>query len=277
MADIELDLLENSIDSLNEALDKYAQGKDGDAKAYKFCVQHLSHFFELLLKYYVTRSHPMLIYKNPYAKIIDSESQTIGLHEAINFLKNEGQKISDKFEKDLKWLKSLRNNIEHHKFSMNLEEVEETIGRLISAVVEFDESHESIDISSYIDAKQYEVFRDLAYTYEQRLAKAMEAVEAAEAKAHEGYRPKEYMLVDFRAYHCNECDHDTIVPNGDSSTGYRCTFCGAVDSDDIEVGCGVCGDSWTKDMMEYTTWADDGRYIYVCPRCRRDPQFVNDD
>lgn len=57
MARIELDLLENAIDSLNEALAKYQDGLDGNEKAYKFCVQHLSHFLELVLKYYVTQSH----------------------------------------------------------------------------------------------------------------------------------------------------------------------------------------------------------------------------
>ena len=43
-------------------------------------------FFELILKFYVTRAHPLLIYKNPFAKGIKEDSQTIGLHEAINFL-----------------------------------------------------------------------------------------------------------------------------------------------------------------------------------------------
>lgn len=38
MADVELDLLENAIDSLNEALAKYQEGKDGEDKSYKFCV-----------------------------------------------------------------------------------------------------------------------------------------------------------------------------------------------------------------------------------------------
>ena len=34
MAEVELDLLENAFDSLNEALAKYQEGKDGDEKAY---------------------------------------------------------------------------------------------------------------------------------------------------------------------------------------------------------------------------------------------------
>jgi len=186
MADIELDILENAIDSLNEALSKYQEGKDGNEKAYKFCVQHLSHFLELILKYYVIQSHPLLIYKNPFAKTINEETQTIGLHEAINFLKNEGHDISSKFEKDIKWLKKLRNNIEHHKFEMDVDEVEEAIGRLMSAVVEFDGSHENIDLSSYIDTDQYDLFHMLANTYEGRLKKAETEVKKAEEEAYKG-------------------------------------------------------------------------------------------
>lgn len=31
-------------------------------------ILHFSHFMELILKYYVTQAHPLLIYKNPFAK-----------------------------------------------------------------------------------------------------------------------------------------------------------------------------------------------------------------
>lgn len=266
MADIELDLLDNAIDSLNEALSKYQEGKDGNEKAYKFCVQHLSHFFELLLKYYVTQSHPLLIYKNPFAKTITHDSQTIGLHEAINFLKNEGHEISDKFEKDIKWLKKLRNNIEHHKFEMDVEEVEDTIGRLMSAVVEFDESHENIDLSSYIGSDQYDLFHMIADTYEGRLKKAEAEVKEAEEEAYKGVSHKEYELVDFQICHCYDCDHDTMIPDGDSSTGYKCVFCGNEESDDIEVECDICGIKAAADEME--TWPmDDGGSEYRCYYC----------
>jgi exonuclease VII small subunit len=270
MADVELDLLENAIDSLNEALAKYQDGKDDDEKAYKFCVQHLSHFLELILKYYVTQSHPLLIYKNPFAKSINGESQTIGLHEAINFLKNEGHDISDKFEKDIKWLKKLRNNIEHHKFSMDVAEVEETIGRLMSAVVEFDEAHENIDLSSRITVDQYDLFHELANTYEGRLKKAEQEVEEALS----GLDPKEDNM---SVYHCYECDHDTMIPNEDSGTGYKCTFCGNEESDDIEVDCGICGLQWPIWQMKSIDWADTGNYEYYCPYCLHDPEYRKDD
>ncbi len=270
MEEIKLDLLENSIDSLNEALAKYQDGVNGDEKAYKFCVQHLSHFLELILKYYVTRSHPLLIYKNPFSKSLNEESQTIGLFDAINFLKNEGHVISAKFEKDIRWLKKLRNNIEHHKFSMKVEEVEETIGRLMSAVVEFDESHKNIDISSLISIEQYDLFNELANTYEARLKKAEEEVEYALS----GLDPKEDNM---SVYHCYECDHDTMIPDEESSTGYTCTFCGNEESDDIEVDCGICGAQWPKGLMSLLDWSDTGHYEYFCPNCLHDPDYVKDD
>lgn len=276
MADIELDLLENAIDSLNEALAKYQEGKDGNEKAYKFCVQYLSHFFELLLKYYVTQSHPLLIYKNPFSKTISEESQTIGLYEAINFLKNEGHEITEKFEKDLKWLKKLRNSIEHHKFEMDVDEVEETIGRLMSAVVEFDESHENIDLSSYISREQYDLFHMLADTYEGRLKKAEEEVKKAKEGAYRGVSPKEYEFVDFNVYHCYECDHDTMIPDEESSSGYKCVFCDNEESDDIEVECDCCGIKAPVEEMDL--WdMDDGTSEYRCYYCSGRYQADKDD
>lgn len=270
MAIIELGLLENAIDSLNEALAKYQEGIDGNEKAHKFCVQHLSHFLELVLKYYVTQSHPLLIYKNPFAKEINEESQTIGLFEAINFLKNEGHAIPEKFEKDLKWLKKLRNNIEHHKFSMKAEEVEETVGRLMSAVVAFDELHKNIDLSSHISEDQYDLFHELANTYEGRLKKAEEAVEDYLS----GCDPKEERC---NVYHCYECDHDTMIPEEESDTGYKCAFCGNTESDDIEVNCAMCGMQWPVGNMKLLDWSDTGHYEYYCPYCRHDPAYRKDD
>jgi len=144
MEKYELGLLENATDSLNEALLKYQEGVDGEEKAYKFCILHFSHFLELLFKYYVYKSHPLLIYKNPFAKNLNEDSYTIGLPEAIQFLKNEGKEISKEFSQDLDWVKKIRNSIEHHKFSMNVMEVEETIGRLLKTVYEFNASHSLI-------------------------------------------------------------------------------------------------------------------------------------
>jgi DNA-directed RNA polymerase subunit RPC12/RpoP/exonuclease VII small subunit len=270
MADLELDLLQNALDSLDEALAKYKQGQSGDEKAYKFCVQHVSHFFELLLKYYVTKAHRLLVYKNPFAKKIDDESQTIGLHDAINFLKNEGHELTPQFEEDLKWLKTLRNRIEHHKFSMDTEKVQETIGRLITAVAEFDESHEGIDLKGHLSDDAFELFHELAKTYEKKLAKARAAVQEILS----GLDPKEDEI---SVYECPECGHETLAPSDDSETGFRCTFCGNEESDDIEVACAICGQQWHKWQMRLLDWADTGHPEYYCPYCLHDPEYRKDD
>lgn len=265
----QLDLLENATDSLNEALSKYKQAKAGDIKAYKFCVLHLSHFLELVLKHYVTFAHPLLLYKNPFAKAFDKESQTIGLQEAINFLKNEGRDLSDKFLEDLNWLKKLRNHIEHHKFDMDIEQVEAAIGRLMVSFVEFDQAHENIGLDDCIDIKQYDLFLELADNYSLNLKRAESEVERALVMNHDD--------PSFQVCICDQCGHETFISNADSETGYRCAFCGNEESDYMEVSCGLCDMPWPKFQMRYLDWTGNDDWIYACPRCLGDPQYVRDD
>ena len=260
-----LDLLDNAIDSLNEALDKYQQAKAGEVKAYKFCVLHLSHFLELVLKHYVTLAHPLLIYKNPFSKSFDGDSPTIGLQEAVNFLKSEGRDLSGKFLDDLQWLKKLRNRIEHHKFDMDVPQVEGAVGRLISAFVEFDQTHENLGLDGLIEFNQYNLFLALADNYELNLKRA------------ENECVINHDDPDFQVCHCDECGHNTLIPNSDSETGYRCAFCGNEESDEIMMRCGICDMPWHKFQMRELDWTDDNNWIFVCPRCLGNPLYVKDD
>jgi hypothetical protein len=266
----QLELLDNAIDSMSEALAKYEQAKSGDVKAYKFCVLHLSHFLDLVLKHYVTLAHPLLIYRNPFAKNFDNESQTIGLQDAINFLRNEGRDLPDDFLDDLQWLKKLRNSIEHHKFDMDVVQVEAIIGRLIRAFVEFDQAHENLSLDDSIDLERYSLFLALADNYDLNLKKAENEVKLAIANNSDDSA--------FHIYHCHECDHDTLIPIEGAEDLYRCTFCGnETTPDEAEVACEICGVPWQRYFMDYCDWADDGQWIYICPRCRHDPEYVRDD
>ena len=152
----ELDLLDNALDSLAEALVKYKEGReDQNPKAYKFAVLHMSHFVELIFKYHLAEKHPLLIYTNPFAPKVD-KNKTIGLWEAVNFINNEkSDALSQDFKTDLEWLKKLRNQIEHHKFVMDVDEVKTTIGRLFRSLMEFLEEYSDIDIASSIPKKTF--------------------------------------------------------------------------------------------------------------------------
>lgn len=247
MSKHELDLLENAVDSLNEALRKYQEGIAGNSGAFKFAILHFSHFIELLLKHYVTLSHPLLIYKNPFSKNIQKEN-TIGVWEAVQFLKNEGHDIPDEFNKDLEWFKKLRNDIEHHKFSLDIDEVKSVLGRLMQAVNEFNDVVDSFTLKEHVESKLLETFENLADEYKARLA-------AAREKA-----AKESDL-DF-GYNCWCCgNYGTVTCNGGV---YKCHFCG---EETKELECCVCGGK----MPEYdaTLWNDDHppHIDYICEGC----------
>ena len=76
---VSMNLFDNAIDSFNESLKKYDEAIKGDSTAYKFVILHFVHFIELLFKDYLYDIHPLLVYKNPFAKRIDENTNTIGL------------------------------------------------------------------------------------------------------------------------------------------------------------------------------------------------------
>jgi hypothetical protein len=90
MAKHKPDLRENAIDSFNEALNKYREGLRGNRATFKLTILHLAHSLELLFKYYVSKSHSLLIYKNPSART-SRKSKRSGIWDAVRFLANEGR------------------------------------------------------------------------------------------------------------------------------------------------------------------------------------------
>lgn len=242
-----LDLLENAVDSFNEALTQYQKAEQGDKRAYKFAILHFAHFLELLFKHYVTKAHPLLIYKNPFAKSLHQQ-QTIGLWEAVQFLRNEGKEISSDFLKDIEWLKELRNQIEHHKFEMDIEAAELTLGRLTKALQEFNEFFGDFDIASHVEAKNLQIFEALSYQYREKIKlaqrKAKELSETGDADT------------------CYDCFNETAAfINGQ----WTCQYCEATDQ---TVECCVCGEDVRQILA--SIWNDDSPEVvdYICRGCR---------
>lgn len=174
-----LSLLENAADSLNEALRKVDMGSAYDPRPYKFAVLHFTHAVELLFKHHVAEAHPLLIYKNPFSKQLGKEA-TIGLWEAIQFFQNEDKKLKPETLEDLKWIKQLRNNIEHYKFEMDPREARLTMGRLIRALNEFHEEHDFTELASLIESDCRHTYDKLANEYKQKLHEAQRAAEEAD-------------------------------------------------------------------------------------------------
>jgi len=248
MATHALDLLPNALDSLAEALAKFEAGDAGDPKAYKFAVLHMAHFIELIFKYHITEKHPLLIYKDPFSKTID-KNKTITLWDAINFINNEdGEAVSTDFRADLEWLKRLRNDIEHHQFTMDVPRVRTTLGRLFRSVLEFLKHYTDIDIQTTIPAQTMATFKVLSDEYEFRLRDALRDADAVE-EAH----PGDYQDPDSDPARviCDDCGNSTMVVNEDSASGYRCTMCGSEDGDDIPAYCSICAVKCTRGELVF--------------------------
>ncbi len=243
----ELGLLDNALDSLNEALRKFQAGEGGDARAYKFSVLHFAHSLELLFKYYVAQSHPLLIYKNPFSKSIEKE-HTIGLWDAVQFLRNEGKNISANLSDDLEWVKKLRNDIEHHKFKMNIHEVRRALGRLIRATMEFNGKHNLLDLAQKIEPDCKITFDTLADEY---LADLAAARAEAVGKSEDGEA--------YDCHYCGERETAALLENA-----YDCLFC----KEKVAiVECCQCNEDFPR--TEVSVWNDDHppHIDYICEAC----------
>jgi len=270
----ELDLLENALDSLAEALSKFEEGDEGDQKAYKFAVLHMAHFIELIFKHHIASKHLLLIYKNPFANKLD-KNKTIGLWECINFINNEApDAVTSELRTDLEWIKRLRNEIEHHKFTMDVGQVRITIGRLFRSVMEFLEDYTDLDIEAQIPNHTKETFKVLSDEYEFSIRSAIRAADAVEEA-----NPIDHSSdpdADPVRLECPDCGHSTLVLNKDSGTGYQCTFCGNEDSEELPGTCDSCGVHTTQQELEY--WPlDDGGAEARCYYCSGRYQADKDD
>ncbi|KZN51500.1 hypothetical protein N474_23960 [Pseudoalteromonas luteoviolacea CPMOR-2] len=298
---LKLDIKSNAIDSFNESLAKYEQGEAGDLRAFKFAISHLSHCIELVLKMYLQTLDENLVFAKCHKEVVKrAKSENINLLEAYNLLEGEdfdfkkvikdhnnpytvtvdqalsvakcetcgitGSKFVDQdFIDDIQWMKDLRNSIEHYQFEFTAKEVRLCVGRLVRDLAVFTDVFSLFDLEEAVGKDRYHVFAVLIDEYEHDLQEAKLEVAETKAAIFNSTRPKHRMFIEWNEYTCEKCGNDTMIPNADSSTGYRCTLkdCENEESEEIEVDCDICGCPWPNGEM--TSWVD--TYSYVCPRC----------
>lgn len=205
-----------------------------------------------------------MIYKDPFSRKLNAD-KTVGLWDAINFIGNESpDSISTEFRSDLEWMKKLRNEIEHHKFSLDVQETRKTLGRLFRSILEFLEFYSELNIEDAIDGNAKETFKVLADEYEMA---RRDAIQAADKFEDEQAPDHSSDPDDFPArVECFDCGNPTCVMKDDSATGYRCLLCGSEDSDDIPAPCDICGAMAT--LGELDRWPlDDGGTESRCYYC----------
>lgn len=224
----------------------------------------MCHFVELMFKHHLATVHPLLIYKEPFSRKLNPD-KTIGLWDAINFIGNESpENISAEFRSDLEWIKRLRNDIEHHRFSLDVQQTRQTLGRLFRSVLEFIDFATDLEIEDLVSEDAKETFKILADEYEMGRRDAIRAADEFEQENSPDYssdpdaRPPRV--------ECLDCGNPTCVMNDDSPTGYRCLLCESEYSDDIPANCDICGVPAT--LGELDNWpTDDGGSEARCYYC----------
>lgn len=246
----ELDLFQNSIDSLNESI-KYYHDSIEDESKYKFCIILLSHFMELLLKYLVEKQNPLLCFEKPYSEKIKNK-KTITWGQAIQVLINCNVEITDQTRKHLQALTKIRNDILHYKFSYNTETIRNLVISIISDMRKLFTSVTSLDFYDNTKESTKELINKIQeeYTRELHLAQS-NAVENANREE----------IVD-----CGLCGEEKTAVLVDGNY-YHCYFC---DEDDYLVLCDRCGSEVKESDSVHFGETEDGNEIIFCDYCNDD-------
>ncbi|SFF92242.1 hypothetical protein SAMN05660649_00005 [Desulfotomaculum arcticum] len=115
-------MLQNSMDSLSEAIEYYINGKKyTDERCYKFCIFMLYHSAELILKEILYREHKVLICERIEDFKNSGDIKTVGLKESLKRVHRICQIDLGRYHNYLIVLADNRNKIQHYEFNIDVE------------------------------------------------------------------------------------------------------------------------------------------------------------
>jgi hypothetical protein len=241
-----LDLLHNSIDSLNESINYYKEALSDESK-YKFCIILFFHFMELILKHLVEIQNPLLCYVKPYSEQINKEN-TITWNQAIQLLINSGKKVDLDLIKQFKILSKLRNNIIHFKFTYNTSEIRKMLIDIVAGLRKLYKEITSNDFYDEVETDTQELLSEIEDEYNKDLHLARnDAIEEADGD---------------EIYDCIICLEEKTVIKRDN--GYYCYLCKEIDK--IRE-CVQCYRNFRESEMSYFGENTYGDAIYLCEYC----------
>ncbi|WP_323842003.1 MULTISPECIES: PIN-like domain-containing protein [unclassified Moraxella] len=119
-------------------------------------------------------------------------------------------------------------------------------------------------------------FKNRTHLSSEKMRALMKAQKIKERITVELTRNKGLLDYPHQILDCPECSLETLVPNNDSYTGYRCLYCENEESDDILQSCDSCGTEWSLGDLHYFE-INDEIAEYLCPICCKHPDYINDD
>jgi hypothetical protein len=163
MATYQLNLLENAVGSLDEALRQIARAESEGPAPLKFAVLHFAQFLELLLKRAIANEHSLLIFRVPSSPNV-RQTNTVAVREAICLIRNIGLRIEDGFIAAIEELATLRNSIQHHEAVIDSERLWPLLCACATGALEFSAATGIHDVISLLSPENRPRFLMLLQT-----------------------------------------------------------------------------------------------------------------
>lgn len=258
---LEFDLIENALHSLNEALLYYNNEYEDK---YKFCIIHINHCVELLLKEILVRHHPAFICEDidKFSHNNLDEVQTIGYALALKRVHRICNIDFQQYEDYISELGRIRNRIQHYKCSIDSMYLKDLILKSFSAVEYIINDILRIDLCDYD-----EVIDDFEITSLHEDADALN-------------RRKQDIVAEFNN---NKAVRYKIEYDKDKYLYPPCPICGMrLLADDYGIRCKMCNAEFDdyKNLCEFDGANITSKYIcrelgkrkhlmniYECPNC----------
>ncbi len=203
------EIYENAIDSLSVGINHFV--KNDDASSRKHTILTLFHAIELLLKEYLYRVNPILIYRNIDKKITD-ESLTVSFAEILIRLENLKLSLPEEPIKVIKKIQKRRNQIEHYRYDRK-EEDEKVISECFKFVLFFVESILEERLCDDIDTEQLQSIQAIVLKYNERTNIAEIRLEKWLQKQWPDWDPESMELpAEFSGtLECPQCKFETLI------------------------------------------------------------------
>jgi len=129
-------IFDNALDSLRIGFEFFEREMTYSSR--KHAILTVYHAIELFFKEALSRTNPVLIYKNIDAKITD-DSLTVGLRDILVRFENIGIKLPKEQQSAVERIQKIRNRIEHHRYEHNQQEDDLIIAEALRVVLFFNE------------------------------------------------------------------------------------------------------------------------------------------
>lgn len=262
MAKIILNLLDNGIDYIYEAVKPMLKEHDKTKHLWKYSVLHLYSGIELLLKEKLRQEHWSLIFQDisnaSLRKLENGDFVSVYHEELIKRLRNISEISFD--DKPIKELRDLRNRFEHFEVDIPLSECQYIVAAALEEIIKFWEIYLT-PVSTLRQQEEFKAIKEIATSFEvyknHRLNKFKEVIIGI-------VESKNGVIVG-----CPDCSSLSFVVFKDNER---------------ECKCFVCDERYSKDdylkkirnLEEYRQTAlvfCDEPYDITCPCCQKETRI----